>query len=85
MRQGITEWRRLLQTFPERFEEVRDWEKAARSHGDARENFAICRRRETINGKVESFPLTLEELERTENEKLDDYGGEDIFSCMCGY
>ena len=41
VRQGISEWLRLRREFPERFAEVRDWEKAQRAIGDGRSNYAI--------------------------------------------
>ncbi len=79
VRQGISEWLRLRQHFPERFAEVRDWETAQQAIGDARKDYAICR--DQSGGKVK--PLSLRDIE---DRKLEEGAGqEDLFSCFCSY
>jgi hypothetical protein len=60
VRQGISEWKRLWQAFPERFKEMADWEEAQRAKGGARANASFSRSR--VGGK--SSPITLYELEK---------------------
>ena len=43
VKQGINEWNRLREEFPDRFVEVRDWEQAQRAKGGALGNYAIAR------------------------------------------
>jgi len=78
VKQGIREWLRLRDVFPERFAEVRDWEQAQRSKGGPRATFAISRDR----SGGESQPLTLADIERRESPD-DDMQQDDLFSCMC--
>lgn len=59
VRQGRAEWQRLNATFPERFAEVRDWEREQRAKGGARANYAIQRDRR--GGTLR--PMTLAEVE----------------------
>lgn len=61
VRQGISEWVRLLHTYPERFDAASAWEQAQRAKGGPRANAAFCRSR--IGGV--SVPLTLEEVRKT--------------------
>lgn len=78
VKQGIREWLRLRDAFPERFAEVRDWEQAQRAKGGARATFAISRDR--VGGQ--SHPLTLMEIEAREAPD-DEIQQDDLFSCMC--
>lgn len=78
VKQGIHEWLRLRDVFPERFAEVRDWELAQRAKGGARANFSICRDR--TGG--ESRRITLAEIEQRETPD-DEIQQDDLFSCMC--
>lgn len=78
VKQGIREWLRLRDVFPERFAEVRDWEQAQRAKGGARATFAISKSR--IGGEKQA--LTLLELETRETPD-DDIQQDDLFSCMC--
>ena len=59
VRQGISEWKRFWQVYPDRFARTRDWELAQRAKGGARAEKAFCRSR--IGGV--SVPITLAELE----------------------
>lgn len=78
VKQGIREWLRLRDVFPERFAEVRDWEQAQRAKGGARATFAISRDRTA----GQSQPLTLADIERRASPD-DDMQQDDLFSCMC--
>jgi hypothetical protein len=78
VKQGIREWLRLRDVFPERFAEVRDWEQEQRAKGGARATFAISKDR--IGGQ--SHPLTLAELELRESPD-DEAQQDDLFTCMC--
>ena len=80
-RQGIKEWQRLKVHFPERFEQVRDWEQVQRRNDDARQNYAICR--DQSGGEVS--PLTLLEIEQQEESLSDSAIQEDMFACFCSY
>jgi hypothetical protein len=81
VRQGKKEWMRLKTFFPDRFEEVADWEQNARSHGDARANYAIVRDR--AGGGVR--PLTLRALERRWSPVDESNHTDDLFGCFCEY
>lgn len=78
VKQGIREWLRLRDVFPERFAEVRDWEQEQRAKGGARATFAIARDR--TGGQ--SQRVTLMEIEQRESPD-DEVVQDDIFSCMC--
>lgn len=78
VKQGIREWLRLRDVFPDRFAEVRDWEQEQRAKGGARATFAIARDR----AGGQSQPLTLAEIEARESPD-DEVVQDDIFSCMC--
>jgi len=78
VKQGIREWLRLRDVFPDRFAEVRDWEQAQRAKGGARAAFAINRDR--TGGQ--SHSLTLADIEARETP-ADDMQQDDMFSCMC--
>ncbi len=83
VRQGISEWVRLLKSFPERYEEVRVWEEEQRAKGGARENRTILKHR--VGG--EASPLSLTELaKRNETTQLEmfNYQG-DSYGCFCEY
>ncbi len=79
-RQGISEWLRLRVHFPERFEEVKDWETAQQNIGDARKSHAICK----DQSGNKNIPLSLRNIEK---RKLDDNKSnqEDMFACFCSY
>lgn len=79
VRQGQKEWLRLKATFPERFEEVREWEERHRAIGDARKDYAILRDR---RGGV-LRPLTLTEL-ALRDDPLEAAGpADDRIGCFC--
>lgn len=80
VKQGIREWLRLRDVFPERFAEVRDWEQAQRAKGGARATFAILRDR--TGGQ--SQRLTLAALERRATPPEGIPAMDDLFSCLCG-
>lgn len=80
-RQGINEWLRLRVYFPERFEQVREWEAAQQAKGDARANYAICR--DQSGGKV--HPLSLLDIEQRELQQSKSTVQEDMFACFCSY
>ncbi len=81
VKQGIKEWLRLRQHFPERFAEVRDWEQAQRAKGGARAAYGIIR--DQRDNTVKS--VTLAELERREFPADDEPSQDDMFGCMCEY
>ena len=83
IRQGQGEWLRLLKFFPERFEEVKEWEQSQRDKGGPRSNRSILK--VTVNGVSES--LTLDELQRnntTDQIPMFEESG-DHFGCFCAY
>jgi len=80
IRQGIKEWQRLRVHFPERFEDVKNWELEQRAKGGARANYSISKDQST----KPSTPLTLAEIEKRDY-KLEDSGQEDMFACFCSY
>lgn len=83
IRQGNSEWLRLLQYFPERFEAVMEWEKNKKEKSTVAKDHAISKQR--INGKT--IPLTLEQLKaNNETTQIDmfDYVG-DEYGCFCEY
>ena len=83
VRQGASEWIRLLKHFPERFKEVRDWEKSYQTPGTPRENRTILK--QSVDGKSE--PLSLIDLEnqnKTTQIDMFTYQG-DEFGCFCEY
>lgn len=82
VKQGIGEWVRLYYQFPERFQEVRDWEQAQRAKGGPRATYGILRDR--TGGDV--TPMTLAELELRDLRPGDDAPSmDDMFGCMCSY
>jgi hypothetical protein len=82
VRQGIREWNRLRFNFPDRFAELRDWEKAQRAKGGKRANYTIAR--DQSGGTVK--PLTLEEIEQRETiHQPSEPIQEDMFACFCSY
>jgi len=79
VRQGQKEWLRLKATFPERFEEVREWEERHRAMPDNRANYAILRDRRGGTSR----PLTLTEL-ALRDEPLETAGPvDDRIGCFC--
>lgn len=82
VKQGLKEWVRLRQQFPERFAEVRAWEQAQRAKGGPRASYGMVRDR--TGGDVKS--MTLAELERREFPAVDNQPSQDdMFGCMCEY
>ena len=86
VKQGLKEWMRLRQTFPQRFDEVRDWETAQRNKGGARAHYAIAR----DQSKAKVTPLPLVELEDKNMGRqlaltLEWEGNSDNISCFCEY
>ena len=83
VRQGIKEWLRLKETFPERFEEVKVWELEQRKKGGPRAKRAILKQ---TRDKVTS-PITLEELEKQDRiapvSLLENVG--DATNCFCTF
>lgn len=79
VKQGVGEWLRLRDTFPERFAEVRDWEAAQRAKGGARAGYAIAR--DQRGGVVR--PLTLAEIEKRRGELEQPKFDDDMFGCFC--
>ena len=86
VRQGVSEWKRLKETFPERFKEVRDWELEQQKKSKTREGKSIVRR--TVNGDKE--PVTLATLEKEWNDTSQTnmfnemYEGDNT-NCFCTY
>jgi len=83
VRQGASEWIRLLKHFPEKFNEVRDWEKANQTPDTPRENRTILK--QSIDGKP--TPLSLTDLEsQNETTQMDMFTYEgDEYGCFCEY
>ena len=73
--QGKGEWRRLKRMFPERFNEVKDWENKMRKQLGTGKDKSI------IKG------ITLEELSKENQDQMDMFEGvaEDSFGCFCAY
>lgn len=80
VKQGIREWLRLRDAFPERFAEVRDWELAQRAKGGPRADFAIVSDRQ--GGQRQRVPLAA--LARRGMPAEGAAGQDDLFSCYCG-
>jgi hypothetical protein len=80
VKQGIREWLRLRDVFPERFAEVRDWEIAQRAKGGPRADFAIVSDRQ--GGQRQRVPLAT--LARRGTPADGAPGQDDLFSCYCG-
>ena len=83
VRQGMKEWLRLKQFFPERFTQVRDWELEQRAKGGARANRSILKDRKGGTAK----PLTLEKLEQDNSDtQIDMFATQgDSYGCFCEY
>lgn len=81
VKQGIREWKRLRLNFPDRFNDVRDWEQEQRAKGGARANYAITRKQS--GGEVTPVPLV--ELEESWEPDDDSPTQEDMFACFCSY
>lgn len=82
IRQGLREWQRLKHTFPERFQEVAEWEQEQRAKGGARADYAITR--DQRGGKV--VPLPLFDIAEVKGEQLPLGGSvEDVIGCFCDY
>jgi len=83
VRQGASEWIRLLKHFPNRFNEVKEWEKTNQIPNSPRENRTILKH--TVDGNPE--PLSLTELEKqNETTQIDMFTYEgDEYGCFCEY
>jgi hypothetical protein len=81
VKQGQRDWRRLLIQRPADFAEVRDWEQDQRAKGGPRADFAILRSKA---GGV-STPITLLELEKSQEPDDSQPTQEDMFACFCSY
>tara|TARA_R100001594_G_C4053581_1_gene265443 strand:+ start:5396 stop:6181 length:786 start_codon:yes stop_codon:yes gene_type:complete len=85
VRQGMAEWKRLKQSFPERFNEVKDWELEQQTKSKTREGKAILTKQKDGN----KTPITLHQLEK----EWDAVGQQDMFKeyqgdntgCFCVY
>mgnify|MGYP003657073353 CR=1 FL=1 len=73
--QGKGEWRRLKRMFPERFEEVAEWEDKMRKELPKAKDKSILK------------DVTLKELARVGQDQMDMFEGvaEDSFGCFCAY
>ena len=82
VRQGQAEWKRLKTVFPERFNQVRDWELLQQTKSETRKDKSILTR--TINGNKEPITLAVLDKEWEEDPQVDmfEYEGDD-FSCFC--
>lgn len=81
VKQGMKDWLRLRQEFPERFNDVRDWETQQREIGDARKDYTILKVRK---GGVNT-PITLVDLVKERVLDPEETGQDDLFSCFCSY
>ena len=84
IKQGQGDWRKLKINFPKRFVECRDWESEMRRN-PVNANYAFLK----VKRNKKTYPLPLEELERTWQEILSDEicanTSEDMFGCFCGF
>tara|TARA_B100000029_G_scaffold97226_1_gene87515 strand:+ start:10750 stop:11529 length:780 start_codon:yes stop_codon:yes gene_type:complete len=83
VRQGASEWIRLLRYFPDRFHAVKEWEKANQTPNTPRSSRTILKTK--VSG--DSQPLSLTELEKqNETTQIDmfTYQG-DEYGCFCEY
>ena len=73
--QGKKEWRRLKNIFPERFEEVADWEQMMKETLPTAKDKSILKN------------ITLKELAKENKDQMDMFEGvaEDSFGCFCDY
>ena len=83
VRQGNSEWIRLLKHFPNRFKEVSDWEKEISEKKELTKNRTIL----TVTKDGEKIPITLEELaQQNETTQMDMFTYEgDEYGCFCEY
>ena len=83
VRQGISEWVRLLKHMPERYKEVDEWEQRQRSKGGARANRSILKDRT----EGTSSDLTLSNLKKTNTTtQMDMFTTQgDSYGCFCEY
>jgi len=79
VKQGVKHWLRLKTHFPERFNEVRDWEQMMRNERGI--DYAICR--DQTGGELKQ--LTLAEIERRQMPDDNEPVQEDMFACFCSY
>jgi hypothetical protein len=83
IRQGASEWIRLLKHFPERFEQVKNWEKDNQIPDSPRENRTILKvRKDGVN-----HPLSLADLEEeNKTTQIDMFVTQgDSYGCFCEY
>lgn len=85
VRQGMSEWKKLKQSFPERFTEVKKWELLQQTKSKTREGKAILTK--TKDGV--KTPITLDELEKEWNKEgqqdmFQEYEGDNT-GCFCVY
>ena len=73
--QGKREWKRLKRTFPDRFQEVSDWEQKMRKELGTAKDKSILKN------------ITLAELKEENKDQMDMFEGvaEDSFGCFCAY
>jgi 3'-phosphoadenosine 5'-phosphosulfate sulfotransferase (PAPS reductase)/FAD synthetase len=83
VRQGVKEWKRLKEHFPQRFDDVAEWEQAQRAKGGPRGEWSIAKH--TVDGEVKS--LTLIDLKRLDEDspQLGMFEAQDSFGCFCAY
>jgi hypothetical protein len=79
VKQGIREWLRLRDVFPERFAEVSAWEQEQRAKGGPRADFAIVSDRQ--GGQRHPLPLAALAERKAPAASA---GQDDLFSCYCG-
>ena len=72
VKQGLGDWRRTMEYYPERFIEVRDWETEMRDH-PIRQKYAILR--DQSGGTVTALPLSEFEKRGSYNLPLFDFEG----------
>ena len=86
VRQGAGEWKRLKQSFPERFKEVKDWELLQRTKSETRKDKSILTR--TVNGEKQYVTLaTLEEEwnDTSQTNMFTEMYEGDNTNCFCTY
>jgi hypothetical protein len=83
VRAGSSEFLRLAKFFPERFDQMKEWERQQRDKGGPRSNRSILKK--TVDGVPQ--PLTLAELQSdnaTDQIPMFEESG-DHFGCFCAY
>ena len=83
VRQGISEWIRLLKHFPERFHEVSNWEQEQRAKGGPRKNRSVLKDRSDGTTSALTLEALAQENQTTQIDMFTYQGDE--YGCFCEY